>query len=193
MAVDISTPSRPRLASRLPLLLITATLLGTSVNADSGELSKQHDALYGNTQPVTRYIHSMSDVLDDHSGIDAIGLERTPCFGECPIYTVIIHKDGTFRYVGEAYVSHIGTFTGTVDTSELRDLFKYVNEMKYFQLATGYAYLVPDSSGTFTMVRKGSKTKVVSNYANSGPAKLWALEQLIDKLVMGAKWDKPVR
>lgn len=193
MAIGISTPNPPRLASRVWLLLIATALFGTSVNARSGELSKKYDELYGNAQPVTRYIHSMSDVLDDRSGVDAIGLERTPCFGKCPIYTVIIHKDGTFRYVGEAYVSHIGTFTGTVNTNELRDLFKYVNDMKYFQLATGYAYPVTDNPGTFTMVQKGSRTKIVWNYANSGPSSLWALEQLIDKLVLDATWNKPAK
>ena len=37
------------------------------------------------------------------------------------------------------------------------------------------------------------RRKTVRNYGNAGPTKLWAVEQLIDKLLLEAKWDQPMR
>ncbi len=173
--------------------LIAVGTIAPLTDVHAGELQKRYDHLYGSPSPVTREVHKPGDIFDDHSGIDEIGLERMVCFGTCPIYTVIIRKDGTFRYIGEEYVQHKGTFTGTVDMKDLRDLFKYINDMHYFQLATGYAYPVTDNPGTFTMVRRGKQEKLVMNYANSGPSELWAMEQLIDKLILEAKWDESAK
>lgn len=173
--------------------LIAAGIILLPADTRAGELEKRYKNLYDNPSPITREIHNLGDVLDDHSGIDEIGLERTACFGPCPIYSVIIRKDGTFRYIGEGNVKRKGIFTGTVDMNDLRDLFKYINATHYFQLAGGYAYPLSDAASTYTMVRRGKQEKLVWNFANSGPSELWGMEQLIDKLVLEAKWDKPAR
>ena len=38
------------------------------------------------------------------------------------------------------------------------------------------------------MVVRNGKRKTVSNYANAGPMKLWAIESLIDDLLRNAQW-----
>jgi hypothetical protein len=35
------------------------------------------------------------------------------------------------------------------------------------------------------------KQKLIRDYGNSAPSSLWAVEQLIDKLLTEAEWDKP--
>jgi hypothetical protein len=45
----------------------------------------------------------------------------------------------------------------------------------------------------YTSVTKRDRRKVIRNYANAGPTKLWAIEQLIDKLLLEAEWDSPRR
>jgi hypothetical protein len=50
--------------------------------------------------------------------------------------------------------------------------------------------MVTDNPTVYTTVVMDGKRKVVSNYANAGPTKLWAIEQLIDKLLLEAKWDE---
>lgn len=171
----------------LRLATAVTALIGTSAHA--GELSDRYNALYKHPRMVTREIHNLSEVWEDQSGIDAIGLERGPCFGNCPIYSVVIRRDGRFRYTGEANVPKIGHFTGKVDPGELRNLLAYVNGISFFELADGYAYPMTDAAGTFLMVRKGKQEKIIWNYANSGPTTLWATEQLIDKLLVDATWD----
>lgn len=50
---------------------------------------------------------------------------------------------------------------------------------------------VTDNPTTFTMVVMNGKRKTIRNYANSGPTKLWAIEQLIDGLMSKGKWSVP--
>ena len=45
--------------------------------------------------------------------ITEIRLERTPCFGGCPVDEVILRPDGTATYVGKRFVDRIGRYRGT--------------------------------------------------------------------------------
>lgn len=182
----VRTAPRP-----LHMVILLAAALCAMTGSRAGELQKRYDEHYKHPTTITRDVQRLEEVLNDHSGIDAIGLERTVCFGDCPVYTVIVSKDGRFLYDGEANVKRIGHFTGKVDTNELREIFRFVSSIGFSRLADGYSYPMTDAASTFTMVRKDGREKIVWNYANSGPPSLWAFDQLIDKLLDDAHWDAP--
>ena len=48
--------------------------------------------------------------------VTKITLERTACFGSCPVYKVTIFNDGTVRYKSR----HLGSRKGTVDDNKDR-------------------------------------------------------------------------
>ncbi len=122
-------------------------------------------------------------------GIDEIGLERTRCLTNCPAYTLIIQKDGTFRYTGEYGVERLGDYTGKVSVGQLMQVMRFMNEALFFAFESSYSSPFLDGASTYTMARKGSELKVIENYSGSGPATLWAIEQLIDGLLETAQWD----
>jgi Domain of unknown function (DUF6438) len=123
-------------------------------------------------------------------GIAEIGLERTRCYANCPAYTVIIKADGTFRYTGEYGVERMGEHTGTVSVGSLNQVMSFINESLFFGFEDSYSANFLDAATTYIMAKKGNETKVIENYANSGPATLWAIEQLIDGLLETAEWDE---
>jgi hypothetical protein len=47
-------------------------------------------------------------------GITSISLERTACYGECPIYSVDLHGDGTAEYLGLRFMEKEGPVLGQV-------------------------------------------------------------------------------
>ena len=124
----------------------------------------------------------------DH-GITEIGLERTTCFGTCPAYTVFIKSNGDVRYWGDKYADRLGEHTGKVNTAAFNELAQFINDSGYMDLEDTYQRLVTDDSTAYTTVVKKGKRKVIKNYANAGPTKLWAIEELIDKLVLSTNWD----
>ena len=40
-----------------------------------------------------------------------VTLERTPCFGKCPVYTVSIYNKGFVRFIGKKDVEPLGSNT----------------------------------------------------------------------------------
>ena len=132
---------------------------------------------------------SHDEVASTNHGITEIGIERGGCYGTCPIYTFIIKSDGTFRYKGMKYVEREGEFGGTIPVWYFHDLAQFIRDSGYTELEDSYSRTVTDNPTTYTMVVMNGKPKTVSNYANSGPTKLWAIEQLIDNLMAKAKWD----
>lgn len=118
-----------------------------------------------------------------------IGLERTPCLGRCPVYTVIIEQDGAFVYDGVAHVERIGRHRGRVNTAQLAQVFRYIDEIDFFNLADSYRAELMDEAAAYTLVESAEATKVVMNYARTAPATVWALEELIDALLATATWE----
>ena len=125
-------------------------------------------------------------------GIEAIGIERTACYGTCPAYSFIVKQDGSFNYKGENYVEHVGEFTGTIPTFRLKKVLQAIDALNYASLAMQYTSDVTDMPAVYTMVVQNGQTKVIENYANVGPAHLWAIEELIDSLIEQINWDEAV-
>ncbi|MGL4610249.1 MAG: DUF6438 domain-containing protein [Trueperaceae bacterium] len=130
--------------------------------------------------------------LPDRSkhGISEVGLERSRCLTDCPAYTVILNADGTFRYTGEYGVERMGEHTGTISVGELNQVFSFINESLFMGFEDTYSADFLDAPTTYIMIKKGKDLKIIENYANTGPATLWAIEQLIDGLLETATWDE---
>src|SRR3712207_4276863 len=90
-------------------------LLGACSAAYAGELADLHEKTFGPTQRNLDTSGGREGVRERNHGITEIGLERTPCHGTCPVYTVVIKSDGTLRYKGEAFVKRTGEHTGQVN------------------------------------------------------------------------------
>ena len=171
-------------------LMTLIIVLAAGCAASAGEIADLHRKT-AKADPNRRDECRSHDEADaKHHGVTEIGLERSGCYGTCPVYTVIIKSDGTFRYKGEHFVKRTGEHTGTVSLYAFNHVAQYVRDSGFMDLQESYTRMVTDNPTTFTTAVIDGKRKVVSNYADAGPSKLWAIEQLIDKLLLEAKWDE---
>ena len=170
--------------------VIVAVLVLASA-AFAGELAQMHKQMYGQDQG-GQTPTEVKKGYDSH-GITKIGLERTACYGSCPIYTVIIRNDGTILYHGEKFVDRVGRYTGMVPKQEFDKLAAFIKDVGFADLDPEYATAATDHPAAYTMVSMGGEQKVVKNYGNAGPTKLWAIEQLIDKLLLETKWNEAAK
>lgn len=191
--------------------LMIAVLFTGSFLSLAGEISDYHLKHTPDNLSVAE-VRGPYEVASTNHGITEIGIERSGCYGDCPIYTFIAKNDGTVRYKGEKYVERTvprtvtgilkhsryngvqyvertGEFTGTIPVWYFHRLAEFIKDLAYTELQDDYTRLVSDNSTTYTMVVMNGKRKTVSNYANAGPTKLWAIEQLIDDLMAETKWD----
>jgi hypothetical protein len=129
------------------------------------------------------------------SDVTKITLERTPCFGTCPVYTLTIHRSGQVEFQGKDHVRQKGSETGRISTEDFARLVRKIDEIKFFDLKDRYDGKNPDGSGVTvtdlptrkTSVTRGNRTKTVENYFR-GPKGLKELEDLIDEVTKAADW-----
>ena len=158
-------------------------------NAFSGEIATQFQFRSKNIIQVMKGSRNFEQITSEDTWIKEIGMERTVCFGSCPAYTVIIKGEGTFRYKGEQFAKRQGEHVGKVSKWELNSLLKFIKDSDYFSMQDEYETSVTDSPTAYTYIVMSGRKKIIRNYADSGPTKLWAIQQLIDKLLLEAEWN----
>lgn len=138
---------------------------------------------------------------DDRADLAFISLERTGCFGSCPIYVVTLYQDGAVRFEGRDYVKKKGVFVKRVDRAAVERLFEKAESIGFWQLQDTYAIskevkkgddaiieLPPTDLPTrYVTLRTAKKMKRVQDYWGA-PAELRELERLIDATAGVAEW-----
>lgn len=134
-------------------------------------------------------------VLHAQAPITKIVLERTACFGSCPVYTLTVHSTGTVEFSGTNHCKATGPQTGRISAASFAKLVKKIGEIDFFALQDRYDGKNPDGTGSTvtdlptrkTTVTRGEETKTVINYFR-GPPGLTELELLIDEVANSGKW-----
>jgi hypothetical protein len=129
------------------------------------------------------------------SPITTIVLERTACFGTCPVYVLTVHSSGVVEFTGTKNVKATGPQTGKISAANFAKLVKKIGEIDFFSLRDRYDGKNPDGTGSTvtdlptrkTTVTRGDETKTVVDYFR-GPPGLTELELLIDELANSGKW-----
>jgi len=67
-----------------------------------------------------------------------ITLERTPCFGSCPVYSVTIRGDGRVEYIGKKFVRLTGRQDINVPVYKIQELVQQFYDIDYFSMKDVY-------------------------------------------------------
>lgn len=126
----------------------------------------------------------------------SISLQRTSCFGPCPIYTVTIDARGTVTYDGERFVRVIGRRTAQIDTSIVAGLLATADRIRFFEMRDVYRVIenpdgtvgmVTDLPTKFVTVTVNGRTKKVEDYV-AAPDSLAEFEREIDAAAGTKRW-----
>jgi hypothetical protein len=135
----------------------------------------------------------MDEFEDAGHGITQVGVARSPCFGECPVYDAVIHAGVVVEYTGRMHVPRLGDHRGRVGQYEFRRLAQFIAGTRFWDMEAHYDFrnaVVSDAPGSCVLVATASRRKLVGNYADAGPPELWAIAGLIDLLLHGVEWEQ---
>ena len=110
-----------------------------------------------------------------------ITLERTACFGTCPVYKLSISGDGKVVYEGIRFVNITGTQTTQISQDKIKELVDEFYNIGYFALKDKYDAPITDMPTTITSIAIDGRIKKVGNYYGA-PKKLDELENKIDEI-----------
>lgn len=119
-------------------------------------------------------------------------IERTACFGWCPIYKVTVYRDGAVEYDGERFVKTTGRATGTLGPDQIAALDELFRSHHYLELHNAYEeYRVTDMPSVYTSYTPpGQAAKRVKHYLGdrSAPHDLTEVEDGVDRIVHIEQW-----
>ena len=133
----------------------------------------------------TNALNNLDDVV--------ITLERTACFGPCPVYTLTIYGDGTVVYEGKDFAQTRGRAEATVSQEQIEQLISEFEKADYFSLNESYIEkTITDAETVITSITLNGRTKTIEHYHGdfSAPEKLTELEDKIDEIVNSGQWIK---
>jgi hypothetical protein len=125
-----------------------------------------------------------------------ISLERTACYGTCPVYKVTIDAQGTVSFDGTDHVRVKGHQTDRIPASAVARLLATAERIRFFELrdsyrtvrhADGSEEMVTDLPTAFVSITRGGRTKRIEDYFGT-PADLRQLERDIDLASNTKRW-----
>lgn len=130
-------------------------------------------------------------VPDDFNAV----LERGPCFGACPVYTLDVSADGAVEYNGIRFVEVEGPATASLSQQQLSELYQAVVDADYFGLENRYEVQATDLPSISTTVTMNGQTKSVYHYGlgcgsdlDLAPAGLCEIEALLEAIPVSNGW-----
>jgi hypothetical protein len=139
-----------------------------------------------------------------------ITMERTACFGTCPIYTVSIDGDGRVRWHGEQYVVAIGDRRATVPPKRIAEIRRMLDAVQFWKrdqrgdladpqpecvrtgtttscsLSKSITICSDTSSAIITVRTTGQHHTVTNDHCDESP--LDELEAMIDDIARTSAW-----
>jgi len=170
---------------RLPMFLSLSLLVALSPHALANSPMSPFLTTDNSTLPSQLSLQPQREVKQS-----VVTLERTACFGFCPIYKLTIFSDGKVVYEGKRFVKVTGTKTARISPAKARQLMMEFQRIQYFNLQDRYEGGHTDAPSAITSFQMGRRFKTVHHYLASpnAPQKLTDLEAKIDAAVNVQQW-----
>jgi hypothetical protein len=117
-------------------------------------------------------------------------LERTGCFGPCPIYRVDVLGDGTVVYEGTRFVRHKGRREAKLEKERLLELDRTFDEAGFLALPPEDKRAVPDAATVVLAYATdaGARTVRYTPVGATVPPTLARLEREVSRIVELERW-----
>jgi len=114
-------------------------------------------------------------------------MERTPCFGKCPTYKIMIFNTGNVIFEGFSNTKYIGKYKQQLTRTQLKEIQQMMDEIDILGMKDVYDSNVTDFPSTilFLVSNNTHKKKILDRV--DAPASLKQFEKLIDSLVVNNK------
>lgn len=130
---------------------------------------------------------------NDSKAYVVFSLEKSSCYGNCPVFQAQLMSDGRAIFNGIKSVDMIGTYKATVDKQKMQALIKNLSQADYFKFADYYPlnrdHTIVDLPNTTTTYNNGKLSKKITNN-NDSPANLQWFETELGNFFMQLDWKK---
>lgn len=131
---------------------------------------------------------STKDTSRDSSNSVRFALDRGPCFGKCPVYSLKIYSDGMATYEGRPFAKKLGKYEKRLDKNEVKKLNNAFKDANFFDFQDVYVSEIVDLPMVKIYHDNGKKSKSVEGREDR-PAKLMELQFMLEKIAESEDWQ----
>ncbi|MEP7264196.1 MAG: DUF6438 domain-containing protein [Bacteroidota bacterium] len=118
-------------------------------------------------------------------------IERSPCFGRCPVFKATIYNNGKAVYIGRTSVSKLGMFTASVTADQLKSLSQKATELRLDTLQNQYVNEhLADFPSHQIKILTGNILKSVYVMDTDPPSSIIEFEKTLEELLDQLTWTK---
>ena len=96
-----------------------------------------------------------------------IEIQKTACFGSCPIYRINFFSNGDVIYDGKKFVKEIGKFKKKIKVKEVEKILNFATKINFSKMKDEYTRPISDIPITYIRI----KNKKIKNHIG-GPKSL---------------------
>lgn len=115
-----------------------------------------------------------------------MSIERTPCFGACPVFTATLYQNGLLLYNGKRFTYSLGCHYALVPKAEVNKVRSWFEDAGIFLMKDKYPEedIAPtDLPSCILSYKRGKKVKIVTDRGWETPQHLTDLESKVDTWV----------
>lgn len=121
-----------------------------------------------------------------------IMLQKTSCYGKCPVFIATILSNGTMNYTGKRNVEKVGHYTAKIPKLEIRKIDRELMRVNILKFADHYPLDrqdIVDISNTIIYTQFDGENKRI--FINHGaPDELKRLINKIERILEEANWER---
>ena len=117
-----------------------------------------------------------------------IEMEKNPCFGTCPIYSLTIYENGIVAYEGKKDVDKLGLHVKRLTKKEYEGMQRAFETSDFFALDDDYPTQIPDLPRTTITYHQDGKSKSVTGDDSSRPAIVLGLDKILTQIAASDGW-----
>ena len=147
-------------------------------------------ALLGCSEKKNAVATNQSSEQTTNAPFEVIRYEKTPCFGTCPQFVMVIQSDGKAFYQGKRFVDMEGSWRGEWSQKQIEEVLLKAEEIGFIGMEASYDNrFVSDLPSTTTVLTiDGNPKSVLNRY--EGPKELAQLYEVLDTIILDVKWKQ---
>ena len=122
------------------------------------------------------------------SEITTISIFHGPCLGTCPVYHVLLRRQGLSEYQGGRWAVFEGVYVGTIDTSGFDRLAQLLIDRGFFGWRPGSCFMVDAPVTDMDVELADGRIKRVADSPCDAPNALFDVERAIDSVAASVSW-----
>ena len=114
-------------------------------------------------------------------------LEKGPCYGRCPVFTLTIYDNNIALFEGKRFTDKEGKWMRKLDKTEMASLREKFQAADFFNLSRVYPSRIPDMATVSLTYHENGKSWTVMG-KEGRPEKVLELEQFLDQIAQSGTW-----